>query len=276
MPDHGMTPYDQATAVERVDTDTFKAEIHPGWWVVRGPHGGYISAILLRALSERLDDPARHIRSFTTHFTAAPTEAPLAITTSIDRAGRSMSFLSARMEQDGVVVATALAAFSEPWTGFDFDDAPMPDVPRPEDSFEIPKSGENIPAFLGNFDMRACFGSLPFSGHHEAVVGGWYRLHPPQVADPMVMATLLDAWAPAVFPKATEMLVCPTIDLTMHFRTPLPLDGAGPDDYYLGRFSSKLGRDGFFEEDGELWAADGCLIAQSRQLALALYPKKRS
>ena len=271
-----MTAYERATAVQRIDDDRFKAKIHPGWWVVRGPHGGYISAIVLRALTERLDDPSRHIRSFTTHFTAAPTEAPLTIATSVDRVGRAMSFLSAKMEQDGVIVATALAAFSEPWSGFEFDDAPMPEVPSPERSFEIPKEGENIPAFLGNFDMRACFGALPFSGHHEAVVGGWYRLNEPQVVGPIVMSTLLDAWAPAVFPKATEMVVCPTIDLTMHFREPLPLDGAGPDDYYLGRFSSSLGKQGFFEEDGEVWSADGRLIAQCRQLALALYPKKRS
>ena len=271
-----MTAYEAATAVERVDDDRFSATIAPGWWVVRGPHGGYIAAILLRALTERLDDPSRHIRSFTVHFTAAPKEEPLAIETSIDRSGGSMSFLSARMSQAGGVVATALAAFSEPWTGYEFDDAPMPEVPTPEQSFEVPKSGDNIPAFLGNFDMRACFGSLPFSGHHEAVVGGWYRLNEPQVVDPMVMSTLLDAWAPAVFPKVTEMVVCPTIDLTMHFRTPLPLENARPEDYYLGRFSSKLGREGFFEEDGEVWASDGRLIAQSRQLALALYPKNRA
>jgi acyl-CoA thioesterase len=270
-----VTGYEKATQVERLTEDEFSAAIHPGWWVVRGPHGGYMAAILLRALTERLDDPGRAIRSFTVHFTAAPKEEPLRITTSIDRAGGRMSFLSARMEQARGVVATALAAFSEPWSGFEFDDAPMPEVPTPEQSFEVPKTGENIPAFLGNFDMRACFGALPFSGHHEAVVGGWYRLNEPQVADAMVMSTLLDAWAPAVFPKATEMVVCPTIDLTMHFRTPLPLDGAKPDDYYLGRFSSKLSRDGFFEEDGELWSSDGHLIAQSRQLALALYPKPR-
>ena len=270
-----MTEFERATAVERVDDDVFMAAIHPGWWVVRGPHGGYISSILLRAMTARLDDPARHIRSFTTHFTAAPKEEPLTITTSVDRAGRSMSFLSARMSQNGEVVATALAAFSEPWTGFEFDDAPMPEAPTPEQSFEVPKTGDNIPKFLGNFDMRACFGSLPFSGHHEAVVGGWYRLNELQITDPIVLATLLDAWAPAVFPKATEMIVCPTIDLTMHFRTPLPLPGARSDDYYLGRFSSKLSREGFFEEDGEVWSADGSLIAQSRQLALALYPKPR-
>jgi acyl-CoA thioesterase len=271
-----MSAFSEATAVTRTGEDSFSAAIHPGWWVVRGPHGGYISAIILRALTARLDDPRRPIRSFTTHFTAAPKEGDLEIATSLDRGGRAMSFLSARVRQGGKVVATALAAFSEPWTGFEFDDAPMPEVPTPEQSFEIPKSGEGLPSFLANFDMFACFGSLPFTGHDVAEVGGWYRLAERQIADPFVVATLLDAWAPAVFPRATEMIVCPTIDLTTHFRSPLPLDGAGPDDLYLGRFSSTLSRDGFFEEDGLFWSSDGRLVAQSRQLALALYPKPRS
>ena len=57
----------------------------------------------------------------------------------------------------------------------------------------------------------------------------------------------------------------PTIDLTVHIRAPLPVTGP-----LLARFTSRLASDGFFEEDGELWAPDGTLVAQSRQLALLL------
>jgi hypothetical protein len=96
-------------------------------------------------------------------------------------------------------------------------------------------------------------------------------LEEPRVADAPMMACLLDAWPPAVFPRSTKRIVAPTIDLTMHFRVPLPLPGAGPEDFYLGRFTSTLGREGYFEEDGEIWSPDGRLIAQSRQLALALW-----
>ena len=49
------------------------------------------------------------------------------------------------------------------------------------------------------------------------------------------------------------------------FRAPLPVTGP-----LLARFTSRLARDGYFEEDGELWTADGTLVAQSRQLALLL------
>jgi acyl-CoA thioesterase len=181
-----------------------------------------------------------------------------------------MSFMSARAEQDGKPIAMSLAAFSSTWPGVDFEDAPMPDVPGPDEATPVPVEGDNIPAFLKNFDMRWALGSPPFSGADKAEIGGWFRLRDHATADSFVMACLLDAWAPAIFPVATQPVVAPTIDLTMHFRAPLPLTDATPEDFFLGRFHSSLGRDGFFEEDGEVWTADGILVAQSRQLALGL------
>ena len=77
---------------------------------------------------------------------------------------------------------------------------------------------------------------------------------------------LADAWFPAPWPRLAELAPAPTIDLTIHFRSPLPL----PDSLLLGRFRNRLVRDGFFEEDGELWAPDGTLVAQSRQLGLLI------
>jgi hypothetical protein len=36
------------------------------------------------------------------------------------------------------------------------------------------------------------------------------------------------------------------------------------------QMSSRLLSEGFFEEDGVIWAADGSVLAQSRQLALLM------
>ena len=62
----------------------------------------------------------------------------------------------------------------------------------------------------------------------------------------------------------------PTVELTIHFRTTLPLPEAKPDDFYLARFGTGAAREGFFEEEGEIWSRSGVLIAQSRQLGLFL------
>lgn len=264
--------FESQTAVRRVGDDRFTAAMSPDWWVVRGPHGGYLAAILLRALTATLDDESRPVRSFTTHFVAAPKEGEIQISVRLERSGRSTSFLSARAEQDGKPVALSQAAFSGPWPSkLEFQDASIPSVPSPEDATYLDTRGEMFPPFLANFDMRPTHGALPFSGAEKAELGGWFRLREPTLADAFVVACLMDAWAPVVFPKATDPLVAPTIDFTVHFRTALPLDDAKPDDFYLGVFDSVLARDGFFEEDGRLWSRDGTLIAQSRQLALMLF-----
>ena len=59
------------------------------------------------------------------------------------------------------------------------------------------------------------------------------------------------------------------MDLTVHFRASLPLPEARPGDYTLAVFRSRVAREGFIEEDGELWSPAGVLLAQCRQLALA-------
>ena len=269
-----MTTFEKTTAITKTSDGVFTTDIDERWWVVRGPHGGYLAAIILRALLDIQSDPQRHIRSYTTHFLAAPQVGSMEINVTIERTGRSMTFASARALQGERVVATSLAAFSVAWPGLEFDDNPAPAAPAPDEAFPVPVEGDGIPNFLANFDMRWVFGERPFSGADEATVGGWFRLREPVVADAPVVAALLDAWPPAVFPKATKLVVAPTVDLTVHFRSGLPVEGAAADDFYLGRFTSRLARDGLFEEDGELWSKDGRLLAQSRQLALALTPEQ--
>ena len=132
---------------------------------------------------------------------------------------------------------------------------------------------DQTPVFLRNVELSATIGEQLFSGAEHALVGGWIRMREAQPADAPVIAMFMDAFAPAVWPVATQLVVSPTIDFTVHFRTALPLAHEKPEDWYLGRFSSSLARDGFFEEDGELWSPDGRLLAQSRQLALALLPQ---
>jgi acyl-CoA thioesterase len=268
-----MSKFDRDTSVSEIEAGVFEGHVNRDWWIVFGPNGGFLAAMLVRAMAAAVDDHARAPRSLTIHYTAAPAEGPVRITTAIERAGRSLTTLSARMEQEGRLVALAIGAFSrQRIAAIEFSEAPAPDAPAPE-AVPVMTMAGTLPPFTRQWEIRPAIGTPPFSGSDgSTVTGGWIRLlnsggdpglsaHP---IDAALVAQLADAWLPAVFTRLTEPNPVPTIDLTIHFRSDLPL----PADYVLVKFESRLSQGGFIEEDGAIWSRDGRLIAHSRQLAL--------
>ena len=263
------TAFDRDTALLRKGEGLFEGQVDDRWWANRGPHGGFLAALLMRAVTESVGNNERAARSFTTHFIAPPERGPVLIATRQERVGRSRTSVSARMEQDGRTVALALAAFSAPWKSVAFDDVVMPEVPRPQDAPVVQRE-ELTPAFFRNFHARWAIGDPPFTSSDRALSGGWIRLAEPHVMDAVALAAIADAWVPSVFSRLSQPLPTPTVDITVHFRRSLPVPGAQADDLYLSVFRGGVAADGFFVEDGEIWSERGELVAQSRQLAVLM------
>ena len=278
--------FERDTAVRRLTSGrerardgeiAFAAEVSAAWRAGRGPHGGYVAAILLRALTEALDDATRAPRSLTVHYPRAPTPGPVEIDVVRARDGRSLSTLCARMEQDGAPVALALAAFSRAWGDSEVDELPMPEVAPPDRLRETAGVlDERIeqglaPQFLRHLVVQPRIGPPPFAGSDAPMeVGAWVGLREPSAGlDATVMALFSDALYSPPFVRVSGPATSPTIDLTVHFRTDLaPLEGS--KELCLARFSSSVVREGFFEEDGVIWAPDGRVLAQSRQHAILM------
>lgn len=257
-------------------TRTFEARIDRGWWILRGPNGGYVAAILLRAMQAAVGDDARAPRSLTVHYTSPPAEGAARVETRLERAGRSLSTVTARLLQEGRLKALAVGAFSRPREGPELRHARRPEVPPPE---AIEPLALDAPPEPGALTLRERFDSRPAvgpssvgSGDKEALAGGWMRLaEGPRPLDPPLAATLTDAWPPSVFswtPPGELVLGVPTVDLTVHFRAKLPPPGLVDGEFVLGVFRTREAHEGFVEEDGEIWSRDGLLLAQSRQLAI--------
>lgn len=271
--------FDADTAVALEDSDgsraRFAAEVSPNWRAGRGPHGGYLAAIILRALTAAVADPARAPRSLTIHYTRAPEPGPVTITVVRERDGRSLSSLSARMEQDGRLIALVLGAFSLPWAGPEIDEARPPAVAPAQEPFwpgEPPPPW--APPIAGQTVVQRRFGGTPFSGlqGQPMEIGGWLGHRERRELDALSLAFFSDALLPAPFLRFAEPNPVPTIDLNVHFRAALPLAGSEPVDVCLTHIRTRLIHEGFFEEDGLMWAPDGTLLAQSRQLAIILRP----
>jgi acyl-CoA thioesterase len=262
-----MRSFDEDTALTPAGDGAWEGAITGGWDTPRGPLGGYVMALMLRAFELAIADPERSARSVTMHFLRVPEVGPVTLRARIERAGRSLSTLSGRMEQGGKLLGLAIGAYSVPWESPELGDQAMPAVEPPQGREPVGDLGRGTPPpFTGQLTMQRRFGERPFSSADDGLTGGWLRLHEERPVDALTIAVLADAWFPAPWPRLKALAPAPTVDLTLHFRVPLPL----PDGLLLGRFTNRLVRDGFFDEDGELWTPDGTLVAQSRQLGLLL------
>lgn len=270
-----MNPFDRATALTSSGGGRFSVDIDAGMYAAGGANGGLLAAMILGGMTTALDNPAKTPRSMTLHYVRPAMEGTAEIDVTIEREGRTMSQLTARLSMAGKLVTFAIAAFATDREGTpEWQDLAMPDAPRPED---VPGQDPPGPGFRQYFDVRPVWGGSPFAtegggpsaggqdddGDHSTV-GGWLRTREPRPLDHLSVAAFTDAWFPVVFARRASELSVPTIDLTIHFRSPVE----ATEGYCLGRWRSTMARGGFVEEDGEIWTEGGVLLAQCRQLAV--------
>jgi hypothetical protein len=141
------------------------------------------------------------------------------------------------------------------------------------------------PPFTRHIVVQGRTGAVPFTGSQAPMeIGAWLGLAESRTIDPISLAFFSDALFSPPFIRLKGRATTPTVDLTVHFRTPLAPasahDGAAMDgdaaaglpldQLCFAHFRSGLVQDGFFEEDGVIWAADGTVLAQSRQLGIVM------
>jgi acyl-CoA thioesterase len=260
-----VSAFARATAVEPLGGGAWRAEVDPSWSTQLGANGGYLAGVVLRAMVGELDDPARQARSLTCHYLRPPSAGELRLDVAVERSGRSLSTVSARVSHGGALCVIAVGAFAVDFPGaLDYAGQP-PSVPAPDDIERIP-SVPVVP-MTEHFEMRPALGAPLYAGADESVSGGWLRFADPEPLDAPALAMFADAWWPSPMPRLTRPAALPTIDLTIHFRAPA-VAAAIDGQPVLAVFRSSTAADGFFEEDGEIWSRDGVLLAHSRQLAL--------
>jgi acyl-CoA thioesterase len=265
-----LSRFDLDTAVVARGDGRYDTSIDRGWWIERGPNGGYLAAIILRAFNAAVTAPDRHARSLTIHYLAPAVEGPAHVEVTTERLGRMVHYLTARLRQGERLIATAQAAFATLTNDRAFfADPSFPDFPPPE---EIVHDREPpvLVSLRERYEYRHVTGAPWDGASHTAETAGWIRLAEPRPYDTALVVAMADAWNPAIFTRLTERFGVPTVDLTVHIRSIGALMRMKPDDWMAARFRTTVATEGFLEEDGQLWAPDGTLIAHSRQLGLLL------
>ena len=263
-----MSRFADDTAVTPLGEGRYAGRIDEGWWIQRGPNGGYLAAIVLRAVLAEVDDPARPPRSITLHYLRPPVVGPCDITVTIERSGRGLTTASARLSQSGRDCILALAALGVERPGDLLEDHPMPEVLLPHELPARPEAPAIDIPIRARYETVPALGTAPFVLGPEALTGGWIRTEDHDAVDEVLLAAITDAWPPAIFSRMEVPVGVPTIDLTIHFRAAPSRQPA----WVLVRFRTTMAAEGYLEEDGEVWSEDGRLLAQSRQLAVVVAP----
>ncbi|MEV0199025.1 thioesterase family protein [Nonomuraea sp. NPDC050691] len=258
-----MTKFDEATQAIRVDETTYDVCLDPGY-AIGGPlNGGYLMAVLLRAVVD--SSPFEHPVSTTAQFHRSPAAGPARVRVEQLKAGRTVAFTRASLVQEGVsqieaLVTTATLQDDEPT----YADETGYVMPRPEACVRLPdpkpESGMTLNAQL---DMRfdpPTIGWLSGRPTGRPESRAYFRMAEPQDPDPYVLALAVDALPPVVF-SAGARGWAPTVDLTWHLRA-LPAPG-----WLTLIGSGRLVSGGWFDEEVEVRDSRGRLVAQSRQLA---------
>ncbi|MEU8973670.1 thioesterase family protein [Streptomyces monashensis] len=267
----GASEFDRDTAVTRRAPGVYDIDLSAGWTIISAVNGGYLLAVLGRALADALPHPDPF--TITAHYLTASHPGPAVVRTETVRTGRTLSTGQASLYQyddhgNEVERIRVLASYG------DLADLPddvrttatPPAVPPLEQCFgpeDGPAPVEGSSAIADRLMLKLDPSTLGWalgapSGKGE--MRAWFGLADGRDADPLSLLLAVDALPPTAFEIGLKGWV-PTVELTVHVRhrpAPGPLRVAITTRNLAG---------GFLEEDAEVWDTEDRLVAQSRQLA---------
>ena len=268
----GDSEFDRDTAVTLRAPGVYDADLSAGWTIFGAVNGGYLLALLGRALGDTLPHPDPFTMS--AHYLSASKAGPAVIRTEVIRTGRTLSTGQASLFQyaeDGTEVERirVLAAYG------DLDALPddvrttaQPPAMPPLEQCLGPSDGpprSDTAAITERVNIKldpATVGWAVGAPSGKGEIRGWFGLVDGRDADPLSLLLAVDAMPPTSFELGLKGWT-PTVELTTHIRCrPAP----GPLRVSI---TTRNLAGGFLEEDAEVWDSADRLVAQSRQLAKA-------
>jgi hypothetical protein len=260
--------FDRATAVAGGGEGMITGAIHDGWDIGGNANGGYLLALAangLRRIAGR-PDPV----TITAHYLAPGTPGDVSIVGEVVKSGKRFTTVSGAMHGGGKRIIQVLGTFGELGgeapRGLAIVHGAPPSLP-PLDLCTPRAANGLVPTpLMDQLDVRLHPEHARYlAGEPRLGIGemaGWFAFADGRPIDTLALLLIADAFPPAVFNLDIPPGWVPTVELTVHVRaTPAP----GPVSCV---FRSRFVHSGMMEEDGEVWDANGTLVALSRQLAL--------
>ncbi|MFI8088614.1 thioesterase family protein [Streptomyces sp. NPDC086080] len=267
----GASEFDRDTALTPRAPGVYDIDLSAGWTIINAVNGGYLLAVLGRALADFL--PHSDPFTISAHYLTASQPGPAVVRTETVRTGRTLSTGQASLVQRDeqgreIERIRVLASYG------DLDSLPddvrttaePPAIPPMEQCFgaeDGPAPVEGSSAITDRLMLKLDPSTLGWALGQPSGKGemrAWFGLADGRDPDPFSLLLAVDALPPTAFELGISGWV-PTVELTAHIRSrPAP----GPLRVSI---TTRNLAGGFLEEDAEVWDSENRLVAQSRQLA---------
>ncbi|WP_020662953.1 thioesterase family protein [Amycolatopsis benzoatilytica] len=270
--DDTATAFDTAIAVRSLGDGTFTATLRAEWAVGTHPHGGFLVAMLAKtavaAMHERGDASVEPL-AVSTEFLHAPALGPVLLRADVRKVGRRVSVVAVSLEQRGRACVEARVTIGRlPMRRAEWTDLPQMPAEPPASAVQLGAETPEGPFHLSaSCDVRldsASAGILLGRTGDPPRLRMWARPRTGQ-AD-AYFALLAGDLNPPVVANLGRNGWAPTVQMTSLLRT-RPAPG-----WLRITVESRSVHEAWFDSDATVVDAQGRLVSQVRQLALAPAP----
>jgi len=259
--------FEQDTAVTQLSEQRWQAELKRGWRIGSVPNGGYVLAVIARALQEAL--PHNDPLSINAFYMAPCALGLCEIVVEPLRSSRGTSFASASLYQNDELKVRVTAAYTvlDRLNGETWLNSEMPQAPAFE---SLADQRANLLEIHQRVDSRLFKGAEVFTRGEKPGTGeflAWLAHIDGAPIGSVDLCMFADIMPPPTFTLFGPYGWVPTIELTVQCRA---VPEAGP---LLGRMRARHLTRGIVESDCDLWDSAGNLVALARQTMKVRLPQ---
>ena len=257
-----MHQFDQDTLLAPDEPFSFSGHITENWSINDVPDGGYLMAILAKAMMHHCEMRSTPIITANYLSRCEPGEARILI----DRMAASKQFerFQANLHQNGKEKIRAFGTFASESIDCvrESYEVSEPRVEKLEKCASVPE----LPNFtlFSQVDIRLdpiCTGWVSGELSDNSEIMGWIKFKNDRPFDLLSILLVADSFPPAVLTSQGMVAWVPTIEFSVNIRN-IPTT-----QWLKCIFRTRFITCGLLEEDGEIWDEAGRLIAISRQIA---------
>jgi acyl-CoA thioesterase len=258
--------FDDATKVTPGDS-RWQGHTSDDYWAFVGPFGGCTAATILRALMDhpqRSGDPT----AMTVNYCAPVAQGSFDLDVRLVKANRSSQHWCVEMTQgDGDVSTLATAVFAERRPSWSHQQATYPGAKALAETLPFPHVAA---PWVKQYDFRFVEGEPKrgaSAGPVETFSKLWIGDRVPRKVDALSLMAMSDAFFARIFHAKRELVPFGTVSLTTYFHADAADLEAENATHVLGVADAKIFHKSYGDQNGELWAPSGRLLATTTQIA---------